>query len=124
MPLNVNKEALNTITGISNGDGTFTMSFDTPTIDDIDEDPVNHPSHYEGNTSLECIDVMELAFGPRAVCHFCICNAFKYMWRYKHKNGKEDLDKARWYLDRAKTYDALNIIEDLEVLLEKAERNL
>ena len=39
MPLNVNKEVLNTITGISNGDETFIMSFDTPAIDDIDEDP-------------------------------------------------------------------------------------
>ena len=63
-------------------------------------DNVNHPQHYEGNTSLECIDVMEIAFGTQAVAHFCLCNAFKYLWRHKHKNGLEDLKKARWYLDR------------------------
>lgn len=63
-------------------------------------DNVNHPQHYEGHTSLECIDVMEIAFGDEAVAHFCLCNTFKYLWRYKHKNGLEDLEKARWYLDK------------------------
>lgn len=63
-------------------------------------DPIDHPAHYEGNTSLECIDVMEIAFGAEAVGNFCLCNAFKYLWRYKHKGGKEDLRKAKWYLDR------------------------
>ena len=63
-------------------------------------DNVNHPAHYEGQTSLECIDVMEIAFGAEAVANFCLCNAFKYLWRYKNKNGREDLDKATWYLTR------------------------
>ena len=27
-------------------------------------------------------------------------NILKYIWRWKHKNGIEDLRKARWYLDR------------------------
>ena len=27
-------------------------------------------------------------------------NALKYVWRYAHKNGAEDLKKAQWYLDR------------------------
>lgn len=63
-------------------------------------DNVNHPQHYEGHTSLECIDVMEVAFGTETVAHFCLCNAFKYLWRYKHKNGLEDLKKAEWYLNR------------------------
>ena len=63
-------------------------------------DNINHPAHYEGNTSLECIDVMEIAFGADAVRNFCLCNAFKYLWRYKHKGGVEDVKKAKWYLDR------------------------
>ena len=62
-------------------------------------DMVNHPPHYEGNTSLECIKVMKLIFGVEAVCYFCLCNAFKYLWRYKNKNGQQDIEKARWYLD-------------------------
>ena len=63
-------------------------------------DNVNHPAHYESQTSLECIDVMEIAFGADAVGNFCLCNAFKYLWRYKHKGGNEDVKKAKWYLDR------------------------
>lgn len=62
------------------------------------KDNVNHPSHYESSTSIECIQAMTLIFGEDAVADFCACNAFKYMWRYKHKNGAEDLKKAEWYL--------------------------
>jgi hypothetical protein len=47
---------------------------------------------------------MELVFGANAVRGFCLCNAFKYMWRYKHKNGLEDLKKAQWYMDYVKDY--------------------
>lgn len=63
-------------------------------------DNINHPTHYEGHTSLECIDVMEIAFGQEAVAKFCLCNAFKYLWRYKCKGGAEDVQKAEWYLNR------------------------
>lgn len=105
-------------------DCTFDESTGKPTHYKAKEDNVNHPKHYEGNTSLECIDVMELVFGMDAVRDFCLCNAFKYLWRHKHKNGKEDLDKARWYIERAKQYPVSLIIDDLQTLLEKAERNL
>lgn len=62
-------------------------------------DNVNHPSHYESNTSLECIESMEIMFGESMVTAFCLLNAYKYVWRHKHKNGLEDLKKAKWYLD-------------------------
>ena len=62
-------------------------------------DEVNHPQRYTGQCSIECIDVMELTFGTQAVINFCMCNAFKYLWRYKAKNGEEDIRKAEWYLD-------------------------
>lgn len=64
-------------------------------------DNVNHPKHYADTTSIECIEAMEIAFGTEATVNFCKCNAFKYVWRYKNKNGKEDLEKAMWYLDKA-----------------------
>lgn len=68
-------------------------------------DNVTHPSHYtQGN--IECIDAMASAFGKEAVKHFCICNAFKYVWRSEHKNGVEDLDKAIWYIDKYKELSA------------------
>lgn len=31
---------------------------------------------------------------------FCICNAFKYIYRASRKNGIEDIMKAKWYLDK------------------------
>ena len=65
----------------------------------IEEDVVNHPTHYT-HGKYECIDVMEDCFGKEVVQHFCLLNAFKYMWRTNHKNGLEDIKKARWYLDK------------------------
>lgn len=62
-------------------------------------DNVNHPTHYETN-GIECIDAMIAAQGVSAVKDFCICNAFKYIWRHKHKNGAEDIKKAVWYLTK------------------------
>lgn len=63
----------------------------------MSKDAIN-PDHYKNSCSLECIDVMRITFGDLAVGYFCLCNAFKYMWRYKNKNGEEDLQKAEWYV--------------------------
>lgn len=63
-------------------------------------DNVNNPSHYNKG-KIECIDAIEVAVsdlsGIEAVC---TANVIKYMWRWKQKNGIEDLSKARWYLSR------------------------
>ena len=74
---------------------------DVVNVEDLQKDMVNHPAHYEGQTSMECIEAMQISFGKKAVVDFCMCNAFKYLWRHKHKNGMEDLQKAQWYLSRA-----------------------
>lgn len=74
---------------------------DVVNVEDLQKDVVNHPAHYEGQTSIECIEAMQISFGKKAVIDFCMCNAFKYLWRHKHKNGSEDLRKAKWYLDKA-----------------------
>ena len=63
---------------------------------------VDHPNHYQSESGLEVIDVIK-AFtselsGEEA---FCIGNAIKYVCRYSKKNGVEDLEKAKWYIDRA-----------------------
>ena len=47
-------------------------------------DNVNHPAHYNVG-GIECVDVMENVFGRDAVMNFCLCNAFKYMFRCEHK---------------------------------------
>lgn len=62
-------------------------------------DIVNHPSHYETG-KFECIEVMEETQGKEAVMDFCICNALKYLYRHKRKNGIEDIKKARWYIEK------------------------
>lgn len=67
------------------------------------KDNIN-PSHYANYTSLECIEVMELVLGFEPTLNFCLGNAFKYMWRWKNKNGEEDLEKAQWYLDYVERY--------------------
>ena len=64
-------------------------------------DPVNRPKHYtEGK--YECIDVMGEVFGKVAIMDFCVCNAFKYLYRCnkKHKSPVEDVKKANWYLNK------------------------
>ncbi len=60
---------------------------------------VNHPPHYNTG-SFECIDVMAETQGVEAVKHFCVCNAFKYLYRANRKNGLEDIEKAIWYLNK------------------------
>lgn len=60
---------------------------------------VNHPSHYTQG-SIECIDAMESAYGTEAVIMFCMCNAFKYQWRFNKKNGREDILKCQWYQNK------------------------
>ena len=67
--------------------------------EDVKPDNVNRPAHYTSG-GIECIDAMQAAFGDKAVKDFCLCNAFKYLWRHKQKNGVEDLKKCRWYLNR------------------------
>lgn len=62
-------------------------------------DNVNHPEHYETG-KFECIDVMIETQGAEAVKNFCICNAFKYLYRHGRKNGREDIEKAIWYLNK------------------------
>lgn len=65
----------------------------------VKNDPVNHPEHYTSG-SVECIDAMVASQGTGAVQQFCICNAFKYLRRWKRKNGAEDIKKAIWYLNK------------------------
>ena len=59
------------------------------------EDIIN-PKRYTGN-KLECWDFWLLAgLNP------LVASAVKYVWRYKEKNGVEDLKKAIVFLDKMK----------------------
>lgn len=55
-----------------------------------------NPSHYRQHPSgVECIQVTEHM-------NFNLGNATKYIWRagLKNPSALEDLEKARWYVDR------------------------
>lgn len=61
---------------------------------------VNHPDHYNAG-AIECIDALEAATtGLEGIEAFCTANAIKYLWRWKWKDGAQDLNKAIWYINR------------------------
>jgi len=60
------------------------------------KDNVNRPSHYRKG-KVECIDAIKSATGD-GYQFYLQGNIIKYMWRFNHKNGLEDLQKAQWYL--------------------------
>ena len=60
---------------------------------------VAHPKHYSGK--IECIDCIESAVADlNGFEGFLAGNVIKYVFRFKRKNGKEDLQKAEWYLSK------------------------
>jgi hypothetical protein len=61
------------------------------------KDPVNHPEHYTSG-NIECLDAIRAALGDNYK-YYVQGNVLKYIWRFNHKNGLEDLKKARFYLD-------------------------
>lgn len=69
-------------------------------MDKDNNDMVNHPNHYT-NGKIECIEALESATsGLVGIEAVCTANAIKYLWRWKHKNGIQDLQKAIFYIDR------------------------
>jgi hypothetical protein len=73
------------------------VSTNTPiTMEEPKADPVNHPAHYKvgGMETIDFIEAKELSYH--------LGNAVKYISRADHKgNRKQDLEKAKWYLERA-----------------------
>ena len=61
-------------------------------------DMVNSPAHYN-KAGIETIDIIQSVTGD-GFESYLQGNILKYMCRYKYKNGTEDLDKAKWYLNR------------------------
>ena len=60
-------------------------------------DNVNHPGHYcQGG--IECIKAIEASMTPEEFQGYCKGNVMKYVWRFREKNGLEDLKKAQVYL--------------------------
>ena len=64
------------------------------------EDTVNHPSHYNYG-EIEVIDYCDQVcktYPPQLAPY--VFNAIKYLSRSEFKNGKEDIDKAKYFVQR------------------------
>lgn len=80
-------------------------------------DMVNHPEHYTGR-KFECIEVIEeITKDCNEFEAYLVGTILKYLWRFKNKNGLEDLKKAQWYLNKlieklmSKEYNILEAIK-------------
>lgn len=102
---------LKRLTEIAKGEKMINMSTDLNPLND----KINHPSHYNRENGLECIDEMILLFGIEETLSFCKLNAWKYRYRAADKNGAEDLAKSDWYINKYK--------ELSEVIAISAEEN-
>jgi hypothetical protein len=62
-------------------------------------DIVNHPQHYT-HGGIETIDYLQAKMTKEQFEGYLLGNILKYVSRYSHKNGVEDLQKAEWYIDK------------------------
>lgn len=62
-------------------------------------DNINKPSHYHSN-GTDVIGFAEAQFSKEEQKGFHRINAIKYITRYDRKNGIEDLNKAKFYIDK------------------------
>ena len=69
------------------------------------EDMVNHPPHYN-KAGIETIEAIK-AMTDDGFEYYLQGNIMKYLWRYRYKNGAEDLKKAQWYLN-----ELIDVVED------------
>ena len=85
---------------------TYVLTLPEPTelfklSDKNEADMVNHPPHYQTKSGMEAIDVIEsFTADLRGGEATNTGNVLKYMLRWKNKNGLQDLEKAKWYLER------------------------
>ena len=74
---------------------------------------VHSPAHYnQGQT--ECIDAIEAMLSQEEYIGYLRGNSMKYRWRFRYKNGFEDLGKADWYEKRL-----VKFMEEHDVLGQK-----
>lgn len=66
--------------------------------EDITISNVDHPGHYDRG-GFECINIIQATLGSDLFLGYLWGNVLKYLFRWRDKNGVEDLKKARKYLD-------------------------
>ena len=70
-------------------------------------DMVNNPPHYN-KAGIETIEAIK-AMTDDGFEYYLQGNIMKYLWRYRYKNGVEDLKKAQWYLN-----ELIDVLENNE----------
>lgn len=65
----------------------------------FEEDVINSPSHYHKG-GIDVIKFAELQLTKEQLRGFFRINVLKYVTRYDKKNGVQDLEKARFYLNK------------------------
>jgi|TARA_R110000824_G_scaffold104160_2_gene247171 hypothetical protein len=60
------------------------------------KDLVNNPPHYNQG-GVECIEAIESMLSVEEFIGYLRGNSLKYRWRFRYKNGLQDLEKAMWY---------------------------
>ena len=73
------------------------------------EDLVNSPNHYNQG-DIECIDAIRAMLSHEEFIGYLRGNSLKYRWRFRYKNGLQDLEKAEWYERRLK--ETLNKLDN------------
>lgn len=70
----------------------------------VQRSDVEHPDHYAGDGQIECMDAMRSMMSgdqyalPPIAAHWW-AEAFKYIWRWRRKNGVQDLQKCKQCID-------------------------
>lgn len=86
---------------------------------ECDDRMVSHPVHYQSESGLEVIDVIEAFTSDlKGIEAVDTANAIKYICRWRHKNGKQDLKKAIWYLQHL-----INHLEEEDIISESKSIN-
>src|SRR5690606_30962920 len=65
---------------------------------DVVSDAIHQTVHYKAGV-IETIDFIKAKLTPEQYEGYLAGNVIKYISRYRHKNGAEDLKKARVYLN-------------------------
>lgn len=60
---------------------------------------INHIDASKFNIKNSNMEISPLEYNTANNINWCIGNVIKYVSRYKNKNGIENLEKAKWYLN-------------------------
>ena len=60
---------------------------------------ITNPDHYK-HGGIETIEYMKAKLTKEQFEGYLLGNVLKYVSRYRHKDGVNDLKKAKWYLER------------------------